>query len=115
MAAWHWVGRVLCFVWREKHFISIQHEKEKFALGHKEAIVQFLISLGEKGDEGEKKSFPLGEKGDCALVDFSWRQIRQRREKKIVRLYELGVSFPQILFLFGIIVGENLIGSSSVN
>ena len=77
--------------------------------------MQFLISLGEKGDEGEKKSFPLGEKGDCALVDFSWRQIRQRREKKIVRLYELGVSFPQILFLFGIIVGENLTGFSSVN
>ena len=84
MAAWHWVGRVLCFVWREKYFILDSTREKNFALGDKEAIVQFLISLGEKGDEGEKKSFPLGEKGDCALVDFFWRQIRQRREKTIV-------------------------------
>ncbi|KAG5393701.1 hypothetical protein IGI04_023664, partial [Brassica rapa subsp. trilocularis] len=56
VVAWHWVGKVLCFVWKEKHFISTQHEKKKFALSHKEAIVLLLISLGDKSDKGEKKN-----------------------------------------------------------
>ena len=67
VAAWHQVGKVLCFVWKEKHFISTQHEKKKFALGHKEAIV-FLISLGRKATKARKKAFLSATKAIVLLL-----------------------------------------------
>ena len=80
------MGRVLCFVWREKDFISIQHEKKKFALGHKEAIVQFLIYLGEKGDEGEKKAF-LSARKAIVLLLISLGDKSDKGEKKKLFVY----------------------------
>ena len=79
------MGKVLCFVWKEKHFISTQHEKKKFALGHKEAIV-FLISLGRKATKARKKAFLSATKAIVLLL-ISLGDKSDKGEKKKLFVY----------------------------